>query len=324
MHETSERLLALLRGQSVAQPPLWDPWFAMARLLRDRFNNDYLQMAEQLGHAAIPVGIVRVAIDFFDAHRIALGEPLNGQRWAHARQHADEPDPYWQVQQAEAIAGRKACHVAGRACWMTMRWCFHAVSGTLGLENFALACYDNPDLMRDAMTWVEQRNRAAITHLVANVKPDFVLFEAQCAHATGPMMDPAMIRELCYEPTGRTINLLHEHNLPAVFHTEGKLDPVMDLILDLGFDAIHGCDPHANNLADLIARYNNRITLAGNMNLGTLITATPDQITQATHNMLRIGATHRRFIASVNTVLQDDVPAENYLAFCKAVSDYSV
>ena len=93
MHESSERLMALLRGQTAAKPPLWEPWFVMTNLLRDRFAGDYLAMAEQLDHAAVPIGIVRVAIDFFDTHRLALGEPLNGQRWAHARQHADQPRP---------------------------------------------------------------------------------------------------------------------------------------------------------------------------------------------------------------------------------------
>mgnify|MGYP005843050369 CR=1 FL=1 len=53
MIESSETLLALFRGGTCEHPPLWEPWFLMERNLRERYGDDMVAMALDVGHAAV-------------------------------------------------------------------------------------------------------------------------------------------------------------------------------------------------------------------------------------------------------------------------------
>jgi len=314
--------MTILRGGRAEAPPLWDPLFAMRRLLNGCYGGDYLAMAEDLGHAALPVGIVRLTMDFMDDHKFGDAETALSALSRHAAQKANEPDPYWAVQRKTATAGVEACREAGRATFMTLKWCFDALSNTIGLEALSLACYDQPELVSEAMAWVENRNRLAVEHLVAKVQPDFVFFEGNCAYHVGPMLEPDMLDQFCAEPTRQTLTMLDELGIPAVFHTEGKVDRVAPLVIDWGFAGLHGCDPQANELGELAARFGDAIALAGNMDVALLATATPDEVRRATHQMLRDGMSGGgRFIAGCNTAVQDDVSVDNYVAMCRAVAE---
>ena len=319
MREGSEQLLALWRGQTVERAPLWDPWFAMTGFLRERYEGDYLAMAEHLGHAAVPIGIVRTTVDCFDHdHLHSAGRGV----MRHARQRTDEPDPHWATQAKAAEAGRAACHDAGVACWMTMKWSFDAIVNALGYEEFALACYDEPDRLTAVIDCMEHRNRLAVEHLISKVKPDFVLFEGNCAYQSGPMIDPSLMRQFCEAPTRRTLAMLAEVGIPAVIHTEGRVDELVPMFIDFGFVGIQGCDPQANDLADLVERFGDRITLCGNLDVSLLATGRPDEIAECTQAMLDIGMSRGHFAAGANTVVQDDTPAENYLAMVRTVTHY--
>ena len=319
MKDNSERLISLLRGQRVDQPPLWDPWFAMTGFLRERYEGDYLAMAEHLGHAAVPIGIVRTTVDCFDHdHLHSAGRGV----MRHSRQRLDEPDPHWATQMKNAQAGRAACHEVGVACWMTMKWSFDAIVSALGYEEFALACYDEPDRLAAVIDCMESRNQLAVEHVISKVKPDFVLFEGNCAYQTGPMIDPSLMGQLCTDPTRRTLGRLADADIPAVIHTEGRIDDLIPMFIEFGFIGVQGCDPQANDLADLVDRFGGQIALCGNMDVSLLATGTPQEITQCTKAMLDIGRTCGRFAAGANTVVQDDTPVENYLAMVRAVTHY--
>lgn len=323
MIDQAARLRAILHGQTVDRPPLWDPWFAMGRFLRDHYQGDYLSMAEDLGHAAVPVGIIRTAVDFFDHHRFQAACTRPGGLMRHSSQKVDDADPYWDEQLRGARQGTQVVHEVGRLTWITFKWCFDAISGAMGLTDLALACYDQPGSVAEAMDWVERRNRAAIRHIVPESNVDFVLFEGNCAYQAGPMIEPSMLRQFCFEPTRRTLDLLRNMGVPFAFHTEGLLAPVMPMLIELGFACVHGCDPQANDLGALVEQWGDRIALAGNMDVAMLATATPEQVTAATRRMLDLGSARGRFIASPNTAIQDDVPAENYIAMCRAVDAWA-
>lgn len=319
MQDASDRLMDILRGRRVDRPPLWDPWFAMGRFLNERYGGDYLAMAEDLDHAAVPVGIVRTTVDCFDdQYRHSAGR---GQM-RHARQGANDPDPYWAIQAEQARAGRDACRAAGRACWMTMKWSFDAIVNAMGYEEFALTCYDDASRLVEVIECMEHRNQVAVEHVIAEVKPDFVLFEANCAYQSGPMIDPTLMRQMCEAPTRQTLHRLADAGVPAVFHTEGKVDELLPLIIDMGFMGLQGCDPQANDLGDLVGRFGDRIALCGNLDIALLAGGSPETVSEATRRMLAAGSRKGRFAAGANTVVQDDTPIENYLAMVKAVAAF--
>ena len=217
------------------------------------------------------------------------------------------------------MAQRESARQAGIACWMVIGWCFDRMAASMGLEDFALACYDDPEFMHEAMAWVETRNQMALEQVIRHVNPDFILYNGDCANKTGTMIAPEMIRNYCYEPTRKTVDIIHDLDIPLAFHTDGKRDDVIPLLLDLDIAAVHGCEKQANDLHSLVGRFGDQIVLCGNMDVVFLADANPDQVREETLAMLSIGNAKRRFIAGCNTSPQDYIPEENYRAFCQTV-----
>lgn len=314
----------MLHGQTCQRPPFWEPWFGMHEMLKTRYNNSYLEMAADLGHAAVPVGYLDTNTLFQRiAEKTEAGAFYAGGELRDISQLNERPEPDFSAQLATIHPRRLACADAGRACWNTFTWCFHAAATSMGLEHFAITCYDQPDFVHNYMEWVESRNRAAIREIIAKVKPDFVLFDGDCAYKTGTMIQPEMMREFCLEPTRKTLALLAELGIPAVFHSDGKIDAIFPLLLELGFKAVHGCEKQANDLGHLVKTFGDDIILCGNMDVVFLSSATPEAVYATTTEMLEIGSAKGRFFAGCNTSPQDYIPFENYQAMARAIQNFS-
>ena len=223
MREASERLMTLLRGERIADPPLFEPWFAMGDLLNRRYDGEYLTMADQLGHAAVPIGGLQTDVEFIDAaeQRTDAGAYYEGGLLRDPEQLRERPEPDYDAQVEPLLDYRKRCAEAGTACWLIIGWCFDRIAASMGLEQFAMDCYDRPAFIHEAMNWVEQRNQKGIERVVSKVKPDFVLYNGDCAYKTGTMINPDMLREFTIEPTRKTVDMIHDLDIPFAFHTDG-------------------------------------------------------------------------------------------------------
>lgn len=294
----------------------------MRQMLRERYGGSYLSMAADLGHAAVPIGYVDTNTIIAIPHRgTELGAYYAGGLLRTVAQLSERPEPDYSIQRSAILSEKAQCARAGRACWLTLRWCFHSIVTSMGLEHFALACYDEPDFVREAMQWAERRNQNAVREIIAEVRPDFVLFDGDCAYKTGTMIEPGMMRQFAVEPLRRTIRLLDELGIPCVFHSDGKLDEVIPILIELGIRAVHGCEKQANDLAHLVDTFGDRIVLCGNMDVVFLTHATPEQVREETRTMLRTGSARGRFVAATNTSPQDYVPFENYRAMARAIEE---
>lgn len=324
MVEESERLIALLNGQQSAHPPFWEPWFAMNRMLTEQYDGSYLKMAETLGHAAIPVGSVNTNTRFVERQDIAsTGVWYGGGHLENIHQIRERPEPEFASQLPGILSKRDHAKQSGRACWITLPWCFHTIATSMSLEPFACACYDRPDFIHEAMNWVESRNQSAVREIIARTKPDFVLIDGDCAYKTGTMLSPQMMRDFTREPTRRTLDLITELGIPIAFHTDGKLDDVIPLLLELGVAAVHGCEKQANDLGHLVSEFGNDIVLCGNMDVVFLSGASPEEVSVTTVEMLEKGSSLGRFIAGCNTSPMDYIPPENYEAMANAIRDFA-
>jgi hypothetical protein len=321
MIEPSEILLHLFNGGTCNRPPFWEPWFAMERNLRERYGDDRIAMALDLGHAAVALPWVDMGVSLATpVERIAeSGVWYGGGSLRTIAQLRELPEPDWANALARLSPLREECRQRGVACWLVLPWCFHSVATSMGLEHFAMACYDEPEVVHEAMAFVEARNAAAIERLVSVVRPDFVLFDGDCAYKTSTMIAPDMMRRFVTDPTRPNVRALRQLGAVPVFHTDGKLDDVVPMLTDLGFAAVHGCESAANDLGHLVEQFGRQIVLCGNMDVVFLTQSNPPQIQHAAHKMLRTGNRYGRFVAGCNTSPLDYIPWENYRAFTEAV-----
>jgi len=294
-------LMKLIHGERTESIPFWEVWFGMGDLLDRRWAGDEIAAARELGWQAISLRGLGTGGSFQVRDAASDGTDHYSGGGLHSLAQLEE---------------------GGLACWLVLHWCFHAIATGMGLENFALRCYDDPEFVHAAMEWVEQRNRQAIDKVVAQVRPDFVLFDGDCAYKNALMIRPDMFHEFTFERTKETVAHLRQIGVPYTFHTDGKLDDVIPMLIELGFSAVHGCEKQANDLDELVERFGDDICLVGNMDVVFLAHATVEEVRRETEQMLITGGRKGRFAAACNTSPLDYIPDENYLAFADVIKNF--
>jgi uroporphyrinogen decarboxylase len=324
-----EKFKAIMHGNRSAEVLFWEVWFQKFKMLEKRYGDpakieSKIKMAQELGMAAVSIGYLDLNCLFGQHQSTMDGESrYSGGSLRHREQLDEKPLPDWSAIIPELQQRQQLVAAAGIASVLYLPWCFHAIATSMGLEHFAMTLYDDFDFLKTGMHWVEERNRKAIDQVVQLVRPDLVLFDGDCAFKTGLMVRPAQLRELVFEETRATVAKLQALDIPYALHSDGKLDELIPLLIELGFSAIHGCEKQANDLSDLVERFGDDICLVGNMDVVFLTRANLDQVRTETQNMLKIGSQKDRYIAASNTSPQDYIPDENYLAMCEAIRDFN-
>ena len=217
-----------------------------------------------------------------------------------------------QVRDAVALNGKYGLGTRG---FITN--CFHSAAISLGLERFAVGLFEQPEWIRELMELVERHNRRGLQVMVEE-GADIVLFDGDCAFKNGPMVSPEMMRTFWFDLTRDTVDLLHEAGVWAYYHTDGKVDKILPMLIELRFAAFHGCEKMANDLQALKTQFGDRITLIGNADHSELTFWKPDEIRIETEKMMAAGKPGGRFMADVNTAMPQ-CSVENYRAFYETV-----
>lgn len=320
--------MTLLNRGNAHKTPFWEVWFYMFDFCNRRYGTydkveNRIAMAQDLGMDVVPFFYFDTNSLFGSSSSDSGGAShydggLLNSREQFARR--DYPDLKCHLENLKQ-AKRKIAD-AGLTCCMTFTHCFHAGNISMGLENLSLKIYDDPDFVDDYFEWVELRSRKAIEEIVAEVMPDFILFDGDCAFKSGLMVRPELYRKFVFERTRKTVSLLQKLKIPYTFHTDGKADGILPILIELGFSAFHGCEKTANDLCHLVDNFGDDICLVGNMDVAFLANSSPTLIRAETEKMLVEGSVKGTFVAACNTSPQDYIPDENYLAFCDVIKNF--
>ena len=314
-----ERILATFRGLPTDALPYQEIFFGN-RAVSEHFGGPQKTIADAAGWISNSGQCSLLVAGFWwcpgDVYKDTAGGEhryAGGKQWTMDDVAAmKEPDIEQQfLQLGETVDAAKARNLA---CHIFIMNGFHSASTVMGLENLCYTIFDNPEVVHSYIKRVEIFNRKVLERLAA-FDIDFVFIDGDCAYKNGLMISPELFKEFWYEQTSLTIETCKNIGWPCCYHTDGKVDDVLPLLIELGICATHGIESAANDLAEIKQRYGDKITLIGNFDITELAWRNVDEIVSMTNKMLSIGAKDGRYIAACNTKVTDDIPLENYLAF---------
>ena len=324
----NNNLIQALRGEDTDRIPFWEVWYAMPELTERLLGHTaddihgQISLAKKLGWEYVRLWI--------PGHGIGGAQEVASDGSTHYVQQGkipleeiySRPEPDYAEARNAIEPAVRAAHDAGMAAIGYLPWCFHSVSTALGLEHLSYLIYDEPEYIDALMEWVEEGNRRAISEIVIPCGIDIVLFDGDCAYKNGLMVRPSIFRELVFERTQKTIKPLLDNGTLCVLHSDGKLDELIPILIELGFSGVHGVEAQANDLRDIKNRFGKDITLIGNMDVVFLTYASPEEVRAETEKMLKIGSSGGRYIAACNTSPLDYIPHENYLAMVDVINHF--
>ena len=184
-----------------------------------------------------------------------------------------------------------------------------------GYQTFALALYDQPDLIqalfdRIAEIWIPLfRAVVEMDGVIALRMGDDMGFK------TGTMIDPDHLRKYVFPIQKRIVQVAHEHGLPFILHACGNLEAVMDdLIDDVGIDAKHSFEDVIEPVESFTARYGHRVAIVGGVDMDILARGSEEQVRARTRQIVEACAPSRAYTLGTGNTVANYIPPGNYLA----------
>ena len=188
----------------------------------------------------------------------------------------------------------------------------------LGLENLAVAIYEEPELLQeliDAATdyWTEVGLRAIKAGCTA-------LYVANDMGMNGStLISPEQLREFFFPAMRRQFRTWKEAGGRILLHSCGNVDAVLEDLADSGIDAINNIQSGAGmDLARVKQRIGEKVTIVGNVD-ATGIMCQPDQslIADAIQKVIDIAGQDGGLIIATDHSFHGGIPTENVEFFIR-------
>lgn len=195
----------------------------------------------------------------------------------------------------------------------------------MGFEAFSFALLDRPDLAARIIDRTGEVYLGYLRRALEHDRVQFVWLGDDLAHCTGLMVSPDFFRARLFPWYRRIAELCASYDPPKafVFHSDGKLWPVLEDLIELGINALHPIEPKAMDIAEVKRRCAGRVCVIGNIDLGyTLTRGTPEEVRDEVRQRIATCGPGGGYVVSSSNSVTEYVPLENYRAMLEAVEDF--
>ncbi|MBD3228266.1 MAG: hypothetical protein GF329_08750 [Candidatus Lokiarchaeota archaeon] len=168
----------------------------------------------------------------------------------------------------------------------------------MGMEYFSKNLYTNRDLIKEMFNTY---TNFTIDWFDAYIDggAEICLITDDLATGTGPMMSPRTYEELLKPFYQRLTKKIHERGKKIILHTDGQITPLLNFIVDCGFDGLHCLEPAAGvDLAFVKKKVGNKLCLLGNIDMAILSNGTEQEVDAAVKHSIKTAATNGGFVVS--------------------------
>jgi uroporphyrinogen decarboxylase len=146
------------------------------------------------------------------------------------------------------------------------------------MEFMLLGMVDRPELI-ERIVEVETRYCIAVSEILLDAGCDGVLPTSDVAGNNGPFMSPKMFRRFLFPWLKAECEAAHARGKYLIKHTDGKMWPLLDMLVEAGVDAWHGIQPRIGmTLPELQERYGGRLCFWGGVDVDTLIAGSEEEV----------------------------------------------
>jgi uroporphyrinogen decarboxylase len=195
----------------------------------------------------------------------------------------------------------------------------------MGYNDFLLNSLADPDLVMDLIKTIHDYCLREM-EIFLQYPMDMMKVGSGIITTTGPMVSWDQVELLETSFLREQINIIHDAGKYVYFHIDGKVDNLIADFIDMGVDVLNPIDPSGGiqDIYDIEKRYGREITLAGNINIDTVLKdGTPEDVkADVREHMMRLGK-GGGYIVSSSHNLHELIPVENYYAMRDAVMENS-
>lgn len=202
--------------------------------------------------------------------------------------------------------------------WM-MRGAFVKSWRLAGMENLMIRMFDDPAFVHALARMVTDFNLEQLD-VIIDAGADVLIVEDDIADKNFPLIAPDQFRTFVEPYNRELVEKAHAGGLKVVRHSDGNLWPLMDILLDAGYDGLNPLEPQAGmDLKKVKAYCGDRICLIGNIDCIQLLpNGTPAEVEAAVIRAIEDAGAGGGFILSDSNSLHPGVNPENCIALFEA------
>ncbi|MBI5723100.1 MAG: hypothetical protein HZA50_04005 [Planctomycetes bacterium] len=294
----------------------------------DYAREKYLAVQRFCGFDYVRVGLAGVDIQF---NRMSVGDTAGLAR-SGGRHYQDEhngpiadwddfnkfpwPDPrtpsavkdfeWWQKNLPDDMCIIGSGGFGHFAEWLT--W-------LMGYETLCYALYEQRDLVKAIADKLIEYFRVCIERILQFDRVRIVWASDDLGFKTGLMISPADTKEFCLEGHKLMSAMSHAKGRPYLLHACGKLDDVMDyLIDDVKIDAKHSFEDTIEDVCQVKKTYGRRIALLGGLDVDFLCRSDEKAIRARVRKTLDACQSGGGYCLGTGNSVANYIPLDNYLA----------
>jgi uroporphyrinogen decarboxylase len=189
----------------------------------------------------------------------------------------------------------------------------------MGFEQFALGLIKRPEFVKRLMDKVGKLTLQIFEEVSSYDQVGALWLSDDIAYIQGTMVAPKFLRQYLFPWYRKIVLVGKKHNLPVLYHSDGNLWPVMEDLIEVGFNAIHPIEPKAMNIRELKEKIGDKFCLLGGIGLDyPLSRGKPSEVEEAVKAMLKAIAPGGGYAIGSSNSITEWVPLENYKALLRA------
>ncbi|MFX1494180.1 MAG: uroporphyrinogen decarboxylase family protein [Promethearchaeota archaeon] len=176
---------------------------------------------------------------------------------------------------------------------------FESASQGMGMAYYSRMLHKNPKFIKEVHEIIAEFTAECYKSYM-EVGAEVFVESGDLAYHTGPMMSPKKFNELLLPAYKIITDTVHEGGGKIVLHTDGQITPLLDFIINCGFDGLHSLEPTANvDLALIKKKVGKKLCLLGNIDVAHVLTyGTKQEVYDAVKYAIKIAGPGGGFIVS--------------------------
>jgi uroporphyrinogen-III decarboxylase len=176
---------------------------------------------------------------------------------------------------------------------------FESASQGMGMTYYSRMLHKNPRFIKEVHEVIAEFT-AACYRSYMEAGAEVFIESGDLAYHSGPMMSPKKFYELLLPAYQIITEAVHEGGGKIVLHTDGQITPLLDFVVDCGFDGLHSLEPTAGvNIALVKKKVGDKLCLLGNIDVAHVLTyGTKKEVFDAVKYAIKVAGPGGGFIVS--------------------------
>jgi len=193
-----------------------------------------------------------------------------------------------------------------------------------GIENFLYDLAADPDWAKQLLDLIIRKNLVMLENILPCEHIDGVLLGSDWGTQRDLIMSPECFRTMIKDGEKQEYDLLRKYGKDVFVHSCGKIDRIMDDLVEIGVQGLNPVQPECMDLRWLKETYGDSVTFYGGISTQkTLPYGTPQDVARETDETVTLMSKNGGYITAPSQEIQEDVPYENLIALIETAKKWA-